>query len=63
MLGQPSILQGMILDHNGFAGCPHGLVKQPHRILGVMQHIDKHHGIKRCIAIGNHLAVECFNGI
>ena len=54
-------IQGMILDHNGLAGCPHGLVEQPHRILGVMQYIDKHYGIKRRIAIGNRLAVECFD--
>jgi hypothetical protein len=51
----------MVFDHNGFAGYPHSLVKQPHGILGVMQHIYKHHGIKGRIAMGNRLAVECFD--
>ena len=54
-------VQGVIFDHNGFAGCPHSLVKQPHRILRVMKHIDKHHSIKSRIAIGNRFAVECFD--
>ena len=54
-------VQGMILDHNGFSGCSHGLVEQLHRIIGVMKYIDKHHGIKSRIAIGKRFAVECFD--
>ena len=55
--GQESI-KGMIFNYNGFAGHPHRFAEKDHRVLRVVKHIDKHHHVKACISIGNHLAVE-----
>jgi hypothetical protein len=54
-------VQGVVFDHDGVTSCARGLVEQPHRVLRMMQHIDKQYDIKRCIAIGNADAVERFD--
>jgi hypothetical protein len=60
-LARHESVQDVIFNHNSFASRAHGLVEQLHRLLRMMQYIDKHHGIKRRIIIGDHLAVEGFD--
>jgi hypothetical protein len=50
------------LDEDRLASHAHGLAQQDHRVVGVVENVDKHHDIEAPITVRNGLAVERRDG-
>jgi hypothetical protein len=50
----------MIFDHDGFARYPRCFTEKDHRVVGMMEDIDKHDSIKACVIVWNDFTVETF---
>jgi hypothetical protein len=52
----------MILDYDGFASYAPSFSEKHHRVVRMMEDIDKHHPIKACIIVWNDFTIETFCG-
>ena len=54
--------RSMILDHDGFASYASSFSEKHHRVVRMMENIDKHDPIKACVIVWNDFTIETFCG-